>query len=68
MCTLVTGVDSDLAKAHMWFNVAASRTTGPQRQKAVHLREEVAEQMTVEQIHEAQKLASNWKAKSLGER
>lgn len=63
MCALGTGVDRDLVKAHMWYNIAASIATGSQRQNAILCREEVAEQMTAEQIQEAQKLASNWKAK-----
>lgn len=52
----VGGLDSDLVKAHMWFNLAAAQGTPA----AAELREEVASDMTRSQIAEAQRLAREW--------
>jgi hypothetical protein len=47
----------------MWFNLAASRACGEDRKKYASARDLVAEQMTPEQIDEAQRLAREWKPK-----
>ncbi len=50
------GVPQDYAKAYMWLNlVAAAGSEG-----ALTLRDSVLENMTPEQIAEAQKLSSEW--------
>ena len=55
------GVPQDYVKAHMWFNLAGAQTTGSDREGAVKARDAVAENMTSEQIAEAQRLAREWK-------
>ena len=58
------GVPQDYSKAHMWFNLAASRLPpGEERDDAAKNRDTVAERMTPAQIAEAQKLAREWKPK-----
>ncbi len=59
------GVPQDYAKAHMWYNLAASRfPPGEERDQAVKDRDFVAILwMTPAQISEAQKLAREWKPK-----
>ena len=59
------GVAQDNVLAHMWLNLAASRLPpGEERDKAVRNRDEVAEEMTPDQIVEAQRLARQWKSKA----
>ncbi len=58
------GVPQDYARAHMWFNLAASRFPfGVNRDDAVELRDLIAKMMTPAQISEAQKLAREWRPK-----
>ena len=47
-------------QAHMWFNLAAARATGGQRERAVEARDRVAGQMLPHEIAEAQRLAREW--------
>jgi len=49
-------------QAHMWYNLAASRETGEQRESAVEARDRVAGQMLPHEIAEAQRLAREWDA------
>jgi len=49
-------------QAHMWFNLAALRSTGEERESAVEARNLVADRMTPIQIAEAQRLAREWDA------
>jgi len=57
------GVSQDYVQAHMWCNLAASKLSGEERDVAADFRDSVAEEMTREQIAEAQKLAREWKPK-----
>jgi uncharacterized protein len=58
------GVEQNLVKAHMWFNLSASRLNeAPRRLAATKSRDQVAGEMSSEQIAEAQKLARDWKPK-----
>ena len=57
------GVPQDDIQAHMWCNLAATNLTGEAREKAVALRDFRAEQMTRDQIVEAERLAQEWKPK-----
>jgi TPR repeat protein len=60
------GVPQDYARAHMWFNLAASHARNdafPFRGLAVKARDEVAAKMTPAQIDEAQRLTSEWTPK-----
>lgn len=61
------GVPRDYVKAHMWLNIAASRYTTSEtttRKIAVAARDLVARKMNPAQIVEANRLASEWKAKA----
>ncbi len=58
------GVPQDYIQAHMWYNLAASDLTGDDREVAVKNRDSLAENMTSEQIAEAQRLAREWKPKT----
>ncbi len=58
------GVPQDYAKAHMWYNLAASRyPPGEDRDRAARNRDIVAKIMTPAQISEAETLAREWKPK-----
>ncbi len=57
------GVPQDYVLAHMWLNLAASRLTTGDRDRAVKSRDDVAKLMTPAQISEAQKLAREWRPK-----
>ena len=50
------GVDADIVAAHKWFNLAAARGLTA----AKDARQEMAEQMTSEEIAEAQRAAREW--------
>ena len=58
------GVAQDYVRAHMWVNLAASRSQGEDLEKFANGREVLAEQMTPDQIAEAQRLAREWKPKT----
>ena len=54
------GVPQDYVQAHMWFNLAASRLTGEERERAVNNRDLAAGLMIPDQLSEAQRLAREW--------
>ena len=57
------GVPENNVEAYIWLNLAASRLTGEQGDLAVTAREErdhVAEEMTPEDLSEAQRRAREW--------
>ena len=56
------GVVQDYVQGHMWANLAASRLTGEDRERAVSNRDRFAQGMTRDQIAEAQRLALEWNA------
>ena len=62
MYTNGEGVPQDNVEAHMWLNLAASRSSGEQRERAVTARDAVAEQMTPANLSEAQRRAREWYA------
>ena len=49
-------VDADLVSAHKWFNLAAARGNA----SAMTYRVELAQEMSADQVAEAQKLAREW--------
>lgn len=51
-----TGEAIDLVQAHMWFNLAAARGSDP----AKECRRELADQMSKDEIAQAQKRAREW--------
>jgi len=57
------GVPQDNVQAHMWFNLAASRSATKDRDDAVHNRDLAASLMTPAQLAKAQRLARGWKPK-----
>jgi TPR repeat protein len=67
------GVAFDLVKAHMWFNLAASTFvpyTEEQKKwynQVIEMRNLVSSKMTSGEIREAQRLAREWKSKSMAE-
>ena len=56
------GVPQDYVQAHMWFNLAASLSTGGLRDNIVKNRDRAADVMNPTQIAEAQRLARAWDA------
>jgi hypothetical protein len=55
------GLPQDFVTAYMWFDLAASHTVGNLQQMCTEERDRVAENMSAEQIAEAQHLARCWK-------
>jgi len=55
---LGTGVPQDYVLAYMWFSLVASRGSRPY---AIRGRDRVAQQMTPDQIDQAERLAREWK-------
>lgn len=49
------GITKDLIKAHMWYNLSANEA--PHNEATAMIRDRLAEEMTQQQIAEAQKLA-----------
>jgi hypothetical protein len=61
------GVTQNAVQAHVWFNLAAARfpaTDATRRTAAVKNRDAVANEMSSEQLAEAQKRAREWRPKS----
>jgi len=58
------GVAQDYIQAHMWYNLAGSSGGNEDRKMAATNRDLIAEEMTSEQIAEAQRLAREWKPKT----
>ncbi len=56
------GLPQDYVQAHMWFNLAVSRLTGEDREDSVRLRDLIADQLTPDDLSEAQRLAREWNA------
>jgi TPR repeat protein len=56
------GVPPDYVQAHMWYNLWASRLTGEARDYAVGVRDLVADELTPDDLSEAQRLAREWDA------
>ena len=61
------GVPQDYLQAHMWVNLAASKSQGEKNEKYAKARKLIAEEMTSAQIAEAQRLAREWKPKTWDE-
>ena len=56
------GVPQDYIESHMWLNLAASQLTGQARERAVAVRDALAEVMTPADLSEAQRRARAWHA------
>ena len=56
------GVPQDYVEAHMWLNLAVSRSTGEEREQSVLERDYVEAVMAPEQLAEAQRRAREWDA------
>ena len=55
------GVTKDDILAYMWCTLASTSLTGEAREKAIVNRDHLSQEMTPEQIDEAQRLAQEWK-------
>ena len=58
------GVAKDLVQAHVWLSLAGAQGNEASRQGALRTRDLLAEQMTPEQIQEAERLAREWTAQN----
>lgn len=58
------GVAQDYVEAYKWFSLAASLTTGSDRDSIVELRDSTAARLTAEQIAAASQWARQWKPKT----
>ena len=56
------GLPKDAVSAYVSFSLAASRSEGDIRQRAIALRDALTEVMAPEQLAEAQRLAREWAA------
>ena len=57
------GVPQDYVEAHKWVNLAAAQSQGDEQTQYAKNRDLISEQMTPQQIAEAQRLAREWKPK-----
>lgn len=56
------GIARDLVLAHMWYNLASAKQTGPEnRERSVRNRDGVAAKLTAGQLARAQALARDWR-------
>jgi len=55
------GISQDYVQAHMWLNLCAFAAKGKEQDTGAKIRDEIAKNMTPQQIDEAQQLASEWK-------
>ena len=62
------GVPSDAVEAHMWLTIAASRSTGAERESIVTARAASAVRMTPTDLREAERRAQAWHAAHQGMR
>ena len=62
------GVPPDAVEAHMWLTIAASRSTGAEREQIVTARTAVAVRMTPTDVREAERRAQAWHAAHQGMR
>ena len=62
------GVPQDAAEAHMWLTIAASLSTGAERELIVTARAAVAARMTPTDLREAERRARAWHAAHQGMR
>jgi hypothetical protein len=51
------GIPQDYVQAHMWYSLAASRSTGGYRETFAENRDVIADQLTPDELNEAQRLA-----------
>ena len=54
------GVPRDFVAAHMWLSLAAAQATGATRASALQGQDVVAQQLTADQIAEAERRAQAW--------
>ncbi|EKD27083.1 MAG: Sel1 protein [uncultured bacterium] len=53
------GVNKDLILAHMWYDLSSSNGA----EKVLEAKEQLAKQMTPQQVEQAKKMANEWKSK-----
>lgn len=54
------GVQQDYVVGYMWSDLSVSRANSGERNRAVRQRDRLAQQMTLDQLVEAQRLAREW--------
>jgi TPR repeat protein len=59
------GVPQDYVQGYLWISLGASHATGEAHRKFAADRDSLAEEMTAQQIVEAQRLAREWKPKPI---
>jgi len=57
------GVPQDYLLAYFWYSLSASRITGKTYEESAKLRDQVAKDMTPEQLMKAQQMTHDWEAK-----
>ncbi len=57
------GIPQNFKSAYIWFSIAAANSTGKDYDYAVYGRNTVINALTIEQVNEAQQIASKWKPK-----
>ena len=60
MYDLGQGIPQDRVAGHMWLSLAAAQTSAEDRDRYAEMRDLAAEEMTPEQVVEAQRLAREW--------
>ena len=55
------GVPEDPIQAHKWLNLAASRMSGERFEEIKKTRDLLADEMSVDQLNTARRLAAKWK-------
>jgi uncharacterized protein len=58
------GVTQDYLRAHMWFNLAASKLSGEEGQLTAGNRDGIAKSLTPAQVIQAQEMARQCEARS----
>jgi hypothetical protein len=61
------GVTKDLVEAYMWYEIALAHSKREDRDSIQELRNDLAKDMTKQEIAEAQKRARDWKPRPAGE-
>jgi TPR repeat protein len=55
-----SGTERNLVEAYKWFSIAAAHTRAAEAAEAVRQRDEIAGQLTAEELRQAQRLALDW--------
>jgi len=53
-------VPKDLVQSYFWFSLAASRASGDERRRASDAKDQVAKELTPEELKEARRMVREW--------